>query len=278
VLGEALRLNADRRKGGGRALPLAVLAELRLRQGRDEEAVRLLAGLEEQREALPALVELNVRRGDLALARAYLDQAERAEHEPGRLLVLRGGVEIAAGEPEAASATATALMETAETSGREDLAGEAALLQGRLGSDSGSLEEALGIFSRLGYPLEEGRARLALARARATEGSPLALPCARAARDGFERLGARRDADEAAALLRELGSAGRTTVRGERDELTPREREVLALVAGGLSNGEIAERLVIAPKTAEHHVGNVLAKLGVRSRAEAAALAVREGI
>ena len=104
------------------------------------------------------------------------------------------------------------------------------------------------------------------------------MPAARAACDVFERLGARRDADEAAALLRELGSAGRSAVRGERDELTAREREVLALVAAGLSNGQIAERLVIAPKTAEHHVGKVLAKLGVRSRAEAAAHAVREGI
>ena len=106
--------------------------------------------------------------------------------------------------------------------------------------------------------------------------SPLRPRATRAT--SFERLGARRDADEAAALLRELGGAGRTAVRGERDELTAREREVLALVASGLSNGEIAERLVIAPKTAEHHVGKVLSKLGVRSRAEAAAHAVREGL
>jgi DNA-binding CsgD family transcriptional regulator len=119
---------------------------------------------------------------------------------------------------------------------------------------------------------------MALARARAAEGSPLALSCARAARDAFERLGARRDADEAAALLRELGASGRTAPRGERDDLTAREREVLSLVAAGLSNAQIADRLVIAPKTAEHHVGRVLGKLGVRSRAEAAAHAVRQGL
>ena len=104
----------------------------------------------------------------------------------------------------------------------------------------------------------------------------------------FRRLGAawacdlkidsRRDADRAAALLRDLGAAGRTSARGDRDELTLREREVLGLLAAGLSNAEIAERLIIAPKTAEHHVGRVLAKLGVRSRAEAAAQAVREGL
>jgi DNA-binding CsgD family transcriptional regulator len=283
VLTGALRLHQDERRAGGRALPLSVLAELRLRQGRDEEAARLLEGIEHEPAALPSLVELQTRRGDAAMARAMLDAAGAASLDEGRRLTLRGAVELATGQFQEAAAIGKRLAELAESVAREDLQGEAALLRGRAAADGAApavalLEEAVSVFTRLGYPLEEGRARLALARARAAEGSPLAAPAARDACAKFERLGARRDADEAAALLRDLGGAGRTAVRGDRDELTAREREVLALVASGLSNGEIAERLVIAPKTAEHHVGKVLSKLGVRSRAEAAAHAVREGL
>jgi DNA-binding NarL/FixJ family response regulator len=57
--------------------------------------------------------------------------------------------------------------------------------------------------------------------------------------------------------------------------LSVREQEVLDLVRQGLSNAEIASRLFISPKTAEHHVSRILTKLGVRSRGEAAAMAVR---
>ena len=60
--------------------------------------------------------------------------------------------------------------------------------------------------------------------------------------------------------------------------LTPREREVLAMVAEGATNREIGERLFMAEKTASVHVSRILAKLDVRSRTEAAAVAHRHGL
>jgi DNA-binding CsgD family transcriptional regulator len=72
----------------------------------------------------------------------------------------------------------------------------------------------------------------------------------------------------------------RAAVRDELERLglTPREAEVLRLVAEGLSNSQIAEKLFISRKTASVHVSNILAKLGVSTRVEAAALAHRRGL
>jgi DNA-binding NarL/FixJ family response regulator len=93
--------------------------------------------------------------------------------------------------------------------------------------------------------------------------------------EAFELRKATRDADVAAALLRSLGGAGRGAPR-LAGELTSREREVLRLLGEGLSNADIAERLVISPKTAEHHVGRILRKLELKSRSQTTAYALRE--
>jgi two-component system, NarL family, nitrate/nitrite response regulator NarL len=74
-------------------------------------------------------------------------------------------------------------------------------------------------------------------------------------------------------MLREL----RTPRTSPYDELTEREREVLELVAEGLSNHEVGERLGLAEKTIKHYMTNILGKLQVRSRVEAALLVAREG-
>jgi NarL family two-component system response regulator LiaR len=61
-------------------------------------------------------------------------------------------------------------------------------------------------------------------------------------------------------------------------DLTPREREVLALLVKGLNNAEIARRLSISPSTAKAHVSNILSKMGVSNRAEAISLALQQNL
>ena len=72
--------------------------------------------------------------------------------------------------------------------------------------------------------------------------------------------------------------SGAGAERAAVDHLTPREREVLRLIARGLDNVEIAGELGISPRTAKNHVSNILSKLGLSSRIQAAIYAVKEGI
>lgn len=95
----------------------------------------------------------------------------------------------------------------------------------------------------------------------------------RAIRD-VSRGGSAFDARSAAAVIRGL----KTPEPPASTELTAREREVLRLLAGGLSNRVIGERLFISETTAKFHVGNVLRKLGVTRRAEAVYEASKAGL
>ena len=80
-------------------------------------------------------------------------------------------------------------------------------------------------------------------------------------------------------LIEEFAArAKRTTLPPELDELTPREREILALVGTGLSNEEIAERLVVSPFTAKTHVSRTMTKLGARDRAQLVVYAYEAGL
>jgi DNA-binding NarL/FixJ family response regulator len=265
--------------------PAAKLAELRILQGRIEEAERLLAGYEDLPEALRASVEIHRVRGEHAIAAALLLRRLNRVGDTTvavPLLATLVEVQLAQGMLDDARNSAARLDAIARRSDHPRLASTAELVAGRVARASGEpearahLEAALDGFTKLEMPLDAARTRVELARALREPDREVAGREARVAVETFERLGARREADAAAALLRELGGAART---GPKDVglLTAREREVLALLGDGLSNPEIAARLYISTKTAGNHVSNILAKLHLRSRQEAAAFAVRAG-
>jgi DNA-binding CsgD family transcriptional regulator len=276
-----------------RALNVAHLAGLWLEQGRVDEAAELLAPFEDWFTVCEPLARVHLVRGEPELAAAVLRRGlselvgDAVRGAP--LLATLVEVELARGERDAAAAAAGALAGLAAAVDVPSVRSEAAVAAGRVaaaaGDDAGAraaLTDAKAFLAGEDRPLALGRVRLELARALDVAGDrPGAVAEVRAALAGFERLGAVAARDQAAALLRSWGDAGRSRPRDGAAvgaALTPREREVLALVAEGLTNAQVAERLYISPKTAEHHVGRVLTKLGVRSRAEAAAVAVRLGL
>jgi class 3 adenylate cyclase/DNA-binding NarL/FixJ family response regulator len=276
-----------------RSVAVAELARLRLLQGRLEESAELLAPVEDSFEAVDVLARLHFARGDLALAGAVIDgalsQLVGDRLRAGPLLALLVDVELARDDVEAALAALARLTECSQGAESPILRAQAARAAGLVAVRQGHPEVAAEAFQaarrELAHqeePVFEARIRLEAAEVVAVVGDTAAAVAeARAALAVFERLGAARDADRAGAFLRSLGSAGRTRARDRATALgglSGREREVLTLLGEGLTNPEIAQRLYITAKTAEHHVGRILTKLGVRSRTEAAAVAAVEGI
>ncbi|MDN5765397.1 MAG: LuxR C-terminal-related transcriptional regulator [Humibacillus sp.] len=266
----------------------ARLAELRLAQGRLEEAERLLEGFEDFETSSVVLVALAAARGDHAGARRIAfrrandldgeDAARLGSYRPGLAACLEEGAlwELLAQvcQAQERDKACQLLAELASRTGCEQLQARALRAVGRVSADLGSLERARSLFSRLCLPLEAARTRLAVAGLLAGDD---AVSEARAALAAFETLGAARDDDQAAARLRELGV---TAARGgpmALGKLTQRELEVLDPLGEGLSNRELAERLFLSRRTVERHVRNVLFKLGLRNRADAAAYVVRHG-
>jgi len=135
-------------------------------------------------------------------------------------------------------------------------------------------ERTLVAFEAMGHPFEVARSQARLASVLRATGRPAeARALVDAARATAEALGAR-------PLLDELRAGGEHRHRDARADttLTGRETEILALVAQGRSNGEIARQLFISAKTVSVHVSNILAKLGASGRTEAAAIARRDGL
>jgi len=264
--------------------PAVRLAQLRIGQGRIEEAEEVLVGYGGSPTAVRADAAIRLARGDAAAAVALLDRQLSVISRSGLLAVplLAQLVEarLAAGDVQQAGATAEEMEALAAGTGNARVTAIAVAAAGRVARAAGApeaidlLERAADVFGRLRMPYEEARTRLELAAALSSRTGVLAVVEARSALTAFERLGARHEADRAAAMLRELGVKGRT---GPKDVglLTEREREVLRLVAQGLTNREIGTRLYLSAKTVEHHVGAILRKFGVKTRTEAAALAHR---
>ncbi len=285
ALTEAVRLWALGRRTL-KAGALARLAGLRVKQGRLEEAERLLDGMTNDPEATLPLASLQFARKQTAIARETLERAlQRADPSSSSvvpLLALLIDIHLAGGDLTAAQTSVDALAACAEGHPSLYTAAVLALARGRIVLAAGTgdprewLRDALEGFTTAQLPLEAALCRLDLARAFGKESPQVAVSEARMALLEFERLTAARQADEAQSLLRRLG-ARVSPARSGSSTLTRREMDVLTLLGEGFTNPEIGERLFISRKTVEHHVGNVLVKLGLRNRSEAAAYAVRAG-
>jgi ATP/maltotriose-dependent transcriptional regulator MalT len=264
---------------------LARLAELRLAQGRIEEAERLLAGFEDHEAAAAVCARIHLLRGKLALAIAVIQRRLDAIGGENRvegavLLELLGEAEIGQGQVEGAAERGRKLAELGSTLGCQVMFARGERLRGRalaVGANEAAnrhLEVALREFVRLEMPFETARTRLLLAQALHEHESEVAEAEARAALVIFENLGAKEKAGAAATLLREIENKTRKLI-SKISGLSQREVEVLCLVAQGMSNQKIADQLTLSKHTVHRHVSSILTKLDLHSRTSAAAYAAQ---
>ena len=241
---------------------------------------------------LIALGRVRARRGDPGAGEA-LDEALTLAREGGHLQRL-GHVHAAraeaawfAGDGERAAEEARSAYPLALEKRHAWFAGELAYWQRRSGAEIDvptwiAEPYRLQLAGEARAAAEAWTARLCpfeAARALAEADDPAALREALAA---FEGLGAQPAAARVRDRMRMRGESvprgPRAATRANPAELTTREVEVLRLVAEGLRNAEVAERLVLSRRTVDHHVAAILRKLGARTRVEAAAAATRLGL
>lgn len=285
----ALRLGGGRAPFGGARVvgqSKAALAELRIAQGRLADARRLIADRADHPDSVLPLAALQLadRRYTDAVAVARRGMATMGDDRMrvARLLLIRVQAGLAGGDLEAARAALRELDGLVGEPAPPVLRARAALARGLVATAAGDVPAADAAFlegsaALAGRPWPLLRADLHLARARAladVDGAA-AVDAARSAHLIYDRLGAPAAVDSAA-LLTELGVPTRARSRppDAAAALSDRERAVLDLLRDGLSNAEIAARQHNSVRTIEHHVSSILSKLGLRSRAEAAAYAV----
>jgi len=269
---------------------LARLGDLRLRQGRLDEAADLFARGGSQPLARLGLAVIALERGDPAEASALLDRflGSVSEAEPtvrAWALELAVRAKTALGDLATAGNLLAELERTAQLLGTSPLAASVAAARGVLArarqeydSAAACFEKSADLYEQGSAPFEAASSRLDLADALAQLGRREAAEReGRSAQQTFARMGADRAGARAAQLLRELAHPSRAVAEKSVD-LTARQREILRLVAKGLSNPDIAAQLKLSDHTVKRHVANLLTRLGLSSRAAAAVYAAQHGI
>jgi DNA-binding NarL/FixJ family response regulator len=271
------------------------LAELRRRQGRLTEAASLFEQAGSHGLAVLGRAELAFDRGDMRAAAEHVDRylrrvptQNRTDRAAGLELLVRA--QAAAGDLDGARtalaelSAITAVVATLPLKAATSLAsGWVAMASDDEDEARRHFEDAVDRFVQSNAPYEVARARIELARALAAlERIDDAALEARRAIDVLTELKAELEISRARLLLDSLPQstpASETAPRTRNDSgLTVRELEVLRLVADGLTNQAIAEKLFVSDHTVHRHLANILNKLSVSSRAAAVAQAARRGL